>query len=109
MEKGSMKKEHFFYNLFLQSTYLNLLSMPFACSLYYFESCRGHFFSGVLPICQKVNGKWRHVDWPSPSYHVGLCLLQFLILSEFICAVFLNVGAIYFLIFGSQQISKEMR
>jgi hypothetical protein len=109
LEKKSVKKEHYFYNLFLQSTFVCMISISFGCSLYYVESCRGHFFSGVLPICQKVDGKWGHKDWPSPSYKIGFCILQFLITTDFICAVFLNFGAIYFIIFGSQQISKEMR
>ncbi len=109
LKRPGPRKQHFYYNLYLQVTFLGLIANPLGCTLYYLESCRGHFFSGVLPICQKVNGTWEHVDWPSPFYLVGLCSLQFLIVTECICACFLNVGVIYFLIFGSQQIFQDLK
>jgi hypothetical protein len=80
-----------------------------AYALFYFMNCRGHFFSGVLPICEKVNGNWRHVNWSSPFHYLGLGFLQFLCGVDFFGTTLLNVGAICFLVFRSQQIVREVR
>jgi hypothetical protein len=109
LEKGSIRKELFFFSLFLQLSFLSLISIPPAYFAFYVQSCRGHFFAGVFQICEKVDGKWRHMDWPSPAYQIGLCFLQFFFATDCLCAVLTNVGAIYFLIFGTQQICKKLK
>ncbi len=109
LEKGSRKKEHFLFNLFLQSIFISLILVTFAYPPLYLEACRLHFLSGVLPICARVDGKWRHAEWVSPLLRISLLFLQFLITTELVCAVLLNIAAILIIVFASQQMSQEMR
>jgi hypothetical protein len=110
MEKGSQRKEHFIFNLILQSTFINLILIIVAVSLYYFLSCRAHVLSGVLPICEEVDGEWEHANWASSLLiFLPLTLLHFLIINELFCSILLDLGPILFIIFASQQMLKELR
>ncbi len=108
-EKGGRKKQHFRFNLFLQAAFLSSMSVIFVYSLVYFESCRLHLLSGVLPICEKVDGEWEHTDWGSPLVRIPLFFVQFLIVTELYGAYLICYASMLFIIFASQQMSKEMR
>ena len=54
------------FNLYHQLAIINLMSIAPISVPNYLQSCHGHFLSGVLPICIKVNGYWTHRTWPSP-------------------------------------------
>ena len=100
--------QHKIFNLYLQSTLLNLILLSPITVLYYLQSCRGHFLSGILPICVKVDGRWTHRTWPSQTHNIVLCVLQFATVLEYVSAICVNVGLTFSIIFGCQQMAREM-
>ena len=107
-EKPYQRFQHKMFNVYLLSTLINLPSLAPLLVVYYLQSCRGHLLSDILPICIKVDGHWTHRVWPSPIYQIGLCLLQFATTLEYASAISLNVGLMFTIIFGYQQMAREM-
>jgi len=100
------KNRHALFNLYMISSLLNLLSCVFGSGIVYVENCEGHVLSDILPICEEVNGTWTHVK--SNVVFFSFLFLQYAITFDWASSVFVNYGAIVFLIFGSQQISREL-
>ena len=107
-EKPYQRFQHKIFNFYLQSCIINLLSLAPITLLYYLQNCRGHFLSGVLPICIKVDGHWTHRTWPSPIHNIGICALHFVTVLEYVSACSLVFGFGFCILLGYQQMAMEM-
>ena len=94
------------FNFFILGNVSGMMSAVFLVTLSYLGSCETHLLAGIVPICIKQNGVWKH-RFPGCCI-IGLTIVQLLVASEYAATAFINFYTL-FCIFGLQQVSQSLR